>query len=345
MGGGIKSKICHNIFEEIVSLENLFAAWQEFKKGKSKKADIQKFELLLEDNIFSLWEELKAQTYRHSYYTSFYVNDSKRRHIHKAIVRDRLVHHAVFRALYPIFNQGFIFDSYSCRLNKGTHRAVKQLKNFLRKASKNNRQTAYILKCDISRFFDSVDHRVLLALIQKKITDERAFWLIREIVESFNQQTCVGIPLGNVTSQLFANIYLNELDQFLKHKLKAKHYLRYSDDFIIVHHGLKYLVSLVAKIKIFLSEKLYLCLHPKKVFIRKYFQGIDFLGYVVLPYHTVLRTKTKRRMLKKLQRKKREVDNGLIMPESFKQSLQSYLGMLKHCNGYKIQQRLLAEFS
>jgi len=275
-GGGIKGKICHNIFEKIVSLENLFAAWREFEKGKGKKADIQKFKLQLEDNIFSLREELKTQTYRHSHYTSFYINDPKRRHIHKATVRDRLVHHTVFKVLYPIFNQGFIFDSYSCRLNKGTHRAVKQLKNFLRKASKNNRQTAYVLKCDISRFFDSVSHHILLALIQKKIINERALWLTREIVESFNQQTCVGIPLGNVTSQLFANIYLNKLDQFIKHTVKAKHYLRYSDDFIIVHHDLEYLINLITKIGTFLSEKLCLRLHPKKVFIRKYSQGIDF---------------------------------------------------------------------
>ena len=132
---------------------------------------------------------------------------------------------------------------------------------------------------------------------------------------------CTGIPIGNLTSQLFANIYLNELDQFVKHKLKVKHYLRYTDDFMILHQNKNYLKELLPEIAEFLREKLKLNLHPNKVFIRKLSQGIDFLGYVVLPYHKILRTKTKKRIFKKVSDK----------------NLQSYLGVLKHCDGYKLR--------
>src|SRR3989344_2406155 len=149
--GGDKG-ISHSIFEEIISLENLFLAWKEFKKGKSKKKDIQEFEFNLEDNLFQLHQELKDKIYRHSPYTAFYITDPKLRHIHKACVRDRILHHAVFRILYPIFDRQFIFDSYSCRLGKGTHRAITRLKSFCQKLSQNNSRNIFALKCDIKKF-------------------------------------------------------------------------------------------------------------------------------------------------------------------------------------------------
>jgi RNA-directed DNA polymerase len=317
-------------------LENLFLAWKEFSKGKRKKKDVQEFEFDLEDNSFSLHEELKRKTYQHSNYTAFNVCDPKLRRIHKAIVRDRVLHHAIFRILYPIFDKGFIFDSYSCRTNKGTRKAVDRLETFLRKASKNNHKNIFALKCDIRKFFDSIDQEILLEIIKRKIFDRETIWLLEIIVKSFPK----GLPLGNVTSQIFANIYLNELDQFMKHDLRERYYLRYCDDFIILSENKNHLKNMIVIIDEFLQTKLRLSLHPNKIIIRKHRQGIDFLGYVVLPNHRVLRTKTKRRIIKKIRKKNMDLKCHSISEESFNQSLQSYLGVLRHCRGYKIKKEI-----
>ncbi|MCX6795928.1 MAG: reverse transcriptase/maturase family protein, partial [Candidatus Falkowbacteria bacterium] len=301
-----------HIFENIISLENLFIAWKEFKRGKTKKPDVQKFEMFLEDNLFSLHQELKQKTYKHSNYTSFYISDPKLRHIHKAQVRDRVVHHAVYRILYPLFDKSFIYDSYSCRDKKGTHKAVLRLEDFCRKASSNYTETCYCLKCDIKKFFDSIDHEILLHLIKNKVKDVKVIWSLEEIIKSFGKDAEKGLPLGNLTSQLFANIYLDELDKFIKHRLKARFYLRYTDDFIIVHQDENYLKNLITEISEFLKQDLKLTLHPEKILIRKLRQGIDFLGYVALPHYKVLRTKTKRRMFKKLKVKQAQFYSGEI---------------------------------
>lgn len=290
----------------------------------------------MEENLFQLHYELKNKTYQHSHYTAFNVCDPKLRRIHKACVRDRVLHHAIFRILYPIFDKTFIFDSYSCRNDKGTHRAVLRLEKFCLRLSHNNHRNIYALKCDIRKFFDSINQAILLKLIKKKIGDENAIWLIEKIIRSFGS----GLPLGNVTSQIFANIYLNELDQFVKHKLKIKYYLRYCDDFIILSEDSNYLCGLIDIIEEFLGHELKLTFHPNKIIIRKHRRGIDFLGYVVLPYHRVLRTKTKKRILKKIWIKHKMVREELISKESFNQSLQSYLGVLKHCDGHKIRKKL-----
>ncbi|HXK31860.1 MAG TPA: reverse transcriptase/maturase family protein [Candidatus Paceibacterota bacterium] len=315
-------------------------AWREFHRGKGKKTDVQQFEYNLEDNLFHLHQELKNKRHCHSHYTSFYIQDPKLRYIHKACVRDRVLHHAVFRILYPIFDPTFIFDSYSCRIKKGTHRAVGRLQKFARKVSKNNTKNCYILKCDIKKFFDSVDHDILINLIQKKIKDENTVWLIKNIIKSFSISTNKGLPLGNITSQIFANIYLNELDQFIKHKLKIKYYIRYCDDFVILSNSDEYLRKLIFTINDFLRERLKLSFHSDKISIRKYRQGVDFLGYVSFPYHRVLRTKTKRRMFRKIRQKIIELKLNKIPKESFNQSVQSYLGILKHCNSYKLKMKL-----
>lgn len=321
-------------------MENLFEAWREFKKGKSGRLDVQQFEFNLEDNLFELHQELKNKTYRHSYYTAFSIRDPKPRRIHKAVVRDRILHHVIFRVLYPIFDRGFIFDSYSCRIGKGTHRAVARLEKFCRRLSRNNHKIIFALKCDIRKFFDSVNHDILLNRIRRKIKDEKTLRLISDIIGSFKKTEGRGLPLGNVTSQLFANIYLNELDQFIKHRLKVKYYLRYCDDFIILDKDKNFLEELTCQINAFLSTKLKLSFHSDKIIVRKYHQGIDWLGYVVLPYYRVLRTKTKRRIFKKIKNRYDEWRKNLISGESFNQSRQSYFGVLKHCAGYKIKERI-----
>jgi len=285
---------------------------------------------------------LKAKTYKYSNYKSFYIQDPKLRRIHKASVKDRVLHHAVFRILYPIFDPTFISDSYSCRIKKGTHRAVNRLQKFARKVNKNNTGNCYILKCDVKKFFDSIDHGILISLIQNKIKDENLIWLIKEIIKSFSTSLNKGLPLGNITSQLFANICLNELDRFIKHKLKIKYYIRYCDDFVILSDNKKYLEELILKINNFLKEKLKLSLHSDKISIRKYHQGIDYLGYVSFPYYRILRTKTKRKMFRKIEERMKELKVNKISEESFNQTLQSYLGILKHCNSYKLKLKIIS---
>lgn len=311
-------------------MENLFLSWQEFRRGKRGKYDVQEFERKLEDNLFQLNQEFAGQTYRHGKYTPFTITDPKVRRIHKAGVRDRIVHHAVYRVLYPLFDPTFIFDSYSCRVGKGTHAAVNRLEVFVRKISRNYTRPCWALKCDIRRFFDSVDHDILYSLVEKKIADPSALQLTKEIIESFSstsgerERERVGIPLGNLTSQIFANIYLNDLDQFVKHRLGLKYYLRYCDDFVILDSDPERLKILIQPIGDFLAKDLKLSLHQDKIIIRKLRQGIDFLGYVVLPHYRVLRTRTKRRMLRRV--------NG--------NNVASYQGLLKHCNGYTLRKQL-----
>jgi len=326
LGGGISSHKFNNIngYDDLITLENLFLSWREFKKGKTKRKDVLEFEFNLEDNIFQLYQELKTKIYKHSSYSSFYVQDPKLRHIHKAEIRDRIVHHLISKYLNRIYDKIFIFDSYSCRINKGTHKAVNRLKQFSLKQSKNNKINFHCLKCDIKRFFDSVDHEILTKILKRKIKDRDILSLIKEIIGSFQVETGKGIPLGNLTSQYFANIYLDEFDRFVKHALKARYYLRYTDDFLILNGNKEYLENLIEPMQKFLKNRLNLSLHPDKIMIRKYNQGIDFLGYITLPHHRVLRAKTKQRMLKKVNQK----------------NIQSYLGTLKHCEGYKLEKKL-----
>ncbi len=285
-------------------------------------------------------QELKSGLWQHSHYTAFNVCDPKLRRIHKACIRDRVLYHAVFRVLYQVFDKGFIFDSYSCRLDKGTHKAVDRLERFCRQTSHNNSHNLFALKCDVRRFFDSVDQDILLKLINRKIQDQDALCLIGKIIKSFEKSPGKGLPLGNVTSQLFASVYLNEFDQFVKYHLRARYYSRYCDDFVLLGEDKKCLSDLIPSIIGFLEQKLKLSLHPDKIIVRKHRQGIDWLGYVVLPRYRVLRTKTKKRMLRKIKSKRENFDKGLIAEKSFYQSWQSYLGVLKHCRGYKIEQKI-----
>ncbi len=338
-----------DLFNQIISLENLFLAWDKFKKGKGNKLDVQEFEFNLEKNIFQLHKDLKNRCYIHSPYESFFIKDPKRRNIHKATVRDRVVHHAIFAIINPIFEPTFISNSFSCRVGKGNHKGVDALARMIRKASNNGFKNCFILKCDIKNFFGTIDHRILLDIVRKRIKDDDSMRLLEEIIESFSSQYSTlferkGLPIGNLTSQLFANIYLNKFDQFIKHKLRIKNYLRYTDDFVILSGDKIYLGKLISTISLFLSDNLALKLHPKKVTIRKFHQGIDFLGYILLPHYRLLRAKTRRRIFRKIGERIREYKNGTISEQSLVQSLQSYLGVLSHANTYELEQELRNQF-
>lgn len=335
-------KVYKNLYPKITSPENLFLAWDEFRRGKQAKLDVMKFEWQLEPNIFNLHHELATGTYSHGLYHAFYITDPKQRLIHKASVRDRILHHAIFKILNPVYEPTFIAHSFSCRVGKGTHCGVVSLAKMLQQVSRNHTQPCYALKCDVSRFFASVDQIKLLNLLSNKIDDGYTIKLLSEVIGSFStkRQAGKGLPIGNLTSQLFANVYLNEFDQFIKHHLKIKYYVRYTDDFVIVDSDIEYLKSLLPKIKKFLADSLSLELHPSKVTIRKYSSGIDFLGYIILPHHISLRTKTRRRLERKLSQRAAQYATGIISQESFNQTWQSYSGVLSHANSYKLSQKM-----
>jgi retron-type reverse transcriptase len=323
------SKQLIHIFEDIISVDNLLSAWQEFIVGKKSKPDVLDFAARLSDNIIELHHDLATKTYQHGDYYRFCVNDPKHREISKASVRDRLVHHAIYRQLYPAFDKVFLADSFSCRLGKGTHRALDRFSLFGRQVGKNNSRACWILKGDIRKFFASIDHDILLVILQSAIVDQNIVWLLRNIIESFYDKTTNnGLPLGNLTSQLFANVYLNEFDQFVKRQLKVKFYIRYADDFAIFSNDKNYLIDIVPLLADFLTQKLRLTLHPQKLFIKTLSAGVDFLGWTHFPTHRILRRTTKKRVFRKIS----------LNPS--KATVNSYLGLLKHGNGYKIKQKI-----
>ena len=317
-------------YDDIISVENLLAAWREFLSGKRKKDDVRDFQYRLSDNIYALHRELKDKTYTHGDYYAFNISDPKPRNIHKASVRDRLLHHALYRMLYPFFDRTFITDSYSCRVGKGTHKAMRTFRRYAFAASKNNTRTLWVLKCDIRKFFASIDHRILSELLRQRIPDQAIFWLLNEVIESFySTAPGKGLPLGNLTSQLLVNVYMNEFDQFVKHRLKATYYVRYADDFVIMSQNKEWLQDILSKIHSYLNGTLSLTLHPHKIQLRTFASGVDFLGWVHFPDHRVLRTSTKRRMLRNVRGK--EEDDAVV---------QSYLGMLSHGNAKKLGNRV-----
>ena len=281
------------------------------------------------DNIIELHSDLKNLSYEHGGYKAFKINDPKPRNIHKAGARDRLLHHAIYRILYPFFDRTFISDSFSCRNNKGTHKALNRFRAFAYKVSKNNTRTCWILKCDIRKFFENINHDILFGILKRYILDKNIIWLLEKVIRSFSSKSNTGLPLGNLTSQLLVNIYMNESDQFVKHKLRVKYYIRYADDFIILSNNKNWLETQIGLIKNFLFDKLKLEFHPDKIFIKTLASGVDFLGWVNFIDHRVLRTSTKRRMFRRLK----DSQN----PET----LNSYLGLIKHGNTLKLRKVIL----
>ncbi len=230
------------------------------------------------------------------------------------------------------FNNTFIADSFSCRLGKGTHKAVKRLNYFYGKVSKNNTKQVWVLKCDIRKFFDSINHEILLDILDLYIEDKEIIELLKKIISSFyKKEVGCGLPLGNLTSQLFVNIYMNVFDQFVKHKLKAKYYIRYSDDFIILSDNKKWLEDILIEINRFILERLKLSLHPNKVYIKTFSSGVDFLGWINFADFKVLRKSTKKRMFR-----------SLLEKDFKKESVQSYLGLLSHGNEYKTRNKIMS---
>mgnify|MGYP001993500904 CR=1 FL=1 len=326
----MKTIQCDTSYEYIISMDNLLCAWSEFLRGKRGRKDVQIFESRLMDNLFDLHHDLKNKTYQHAPYHAFNISDPKPRNIHKASVRDRVLHRVLYRVLYSFFDRTFIADSYSCRLGRGTHKALDRFREFGYRASHNHTRTVWVLKCDVRKFFASIDHKVLFKILARYISDSDILKLLNIIISSFDSGIPGrGLPLGNLTSQLLVNIYMNQLDQFVKHKLKATYYIRYADDFVVFSQDKMWLRRMLVRIENFLKDTLTLDLHPRKVSIETIASGVDFLGWVHFPAHRILRTITKRRMLK-----------GVIGCDELSPVVQSYRGLLQHGNSTKLSRKV-----
>lgn len=323
-GGG--RLVDHTVFERIIAHENIFAAWNEFLRGKRRRPDVQAFAYRAEDHLFELHEQLVRGIWRHGGYHAFTVCDPKPRQIHKASVTDRIVHHAVVRVLQPIFERSFIFDSWSCRKEKGVFHSVQRCISLLRAVSEYNRKPVWALHGDIRGYFASIDHDILLRLIARRISDHRALDLLRQIVSSYR----FGLPLGNLTSQLFANVYLNGFDHFVTERLGVQGYLRYSDDFLLIDESAKRLASSVAAIEQYLRARLRLALHPNKLTIRPFSHGIDWLGCMLFPDRVMLRATTRRRLLRRIRESCNGYLNGELSRGSFRSVFTSYTGLIRH---------------
>ena len=306
-------------------------AWFRFRRGKRKKSDVRLFELNLGDNLAKVYEQLETNMYLHGGYSMFNVSDPKPRIIHKANVADRVVHRLIYDTLYWYFHQRFIHDSYSCRRGKGPYKAIERFKKFAGQVSENYTRTAWVLKCDVRKFFASIDHARLKQILARNISDPNVLWLCGQIIDSFNSgMPGRGLPLGNLTSQLFGNVYMHELDMYVKQGLRVKNYIRYADDFVVISNSRDELEKLLPKVRNFLCGDLKLDLHKDKVFIQAYSSGVDFLGWVHFPKYRVLRTSTKCRLMR----------NSQWYP--LRETINSHRGLLSHGHTFKIRKKLFA---
>ena len=345
-----------NIFPLIYDFENLFNAYKKAIKCKRYRPDVMEYTDRLEENLIELQNELIWKTYSVGQYNIFYVYEPKKRMIMSLKFKDRVAQHAIYSILNPYFEKQFISDSYACRVGKGTHRAIKKLQSWLRKTDRKPKRF-YYLKLDISKYFYRVDHEILMEILQRKIADKDLLHVLSVIVNCEDTNFGlplgadvgnvaydellgeVGLPIGNLTSQMFANLYLNELDQHCKHNLRLHYYIRYMDDIIILHHDKKYLERVKQDIAGFLDVKLHLQLNSKTC-IRPTSMGIEFVGFRVWSTHIKLRKKTAKKMKKRLKYMFSAFHNGEIDRETLDHSIASYKGILQHFNSYGLRQSL-----
>ena len=325
-----------NLYEGVCSCENLAKAFNAARKGKRQKQYVIEFEENLEENLKQIHKELVTESWQPKPYKRFIAYDPKKRQIHAPVFRDRIVQHALMQVLEPIFDNLFIFDSYASRKGKGTHIAADRLTTFLRRYN----GEVFVFKSDVKKFFENINHDVLMALIRKKIADEKVIRLILKIIK--NDGIEKGLTLGNYTSQWFANIVLNELDYFVKHELKVKEYIRYMDDFAILAKSKEELHIIKHKIKAFLEEALKLELHKRKQWIFPASIGIDFLGYVIWQDHRRLRKRNIKRFINRLKIFENRED---IPEEHIKGSLMSWKGYSQHADTWELNHSLIKKHS
>ena len=332
----------NNSYPELCTYENLLLAFKKARKRKTTKPYVLEFEKDLKNNLSKLQTEFINETYKPHELKTFTIRDPKTRKISKSHFRDRIVHHAICNIIQMIFEKTFIYDSFANQKGKGTHKALERFDYFKRKVSKNNTKRCYVFKADVKKYFETVDQKVLITTISKKIKDEKLISLIRKVLENHkSKQFGKGMPLGNLTSQFFANVYLNELDYFVKHKLKIKYYLRYVDDFVILHNSKEVLSRYKVKINDFLKSQLKLELHPNKCKIKPLNCGVSLLGFRVFYYHKLLRKSNFRKFIKKFFILKEDCLEKIIDFEDVSKFLAGWFGYAMHANTYWLRRRIL----
>ena len=324
------------LWNEIVWYEQLHNAYLRARKGKRFRPEVLRYTDKLEENLIQIQNELIWKTYIPSPQREFYVFDPKKRLIKAPAFRDRVVHHALVKVIEPMFEKKFIYDSYACIKNKGTIGAVKKLQAFTRSTQRKYGRY-YVLKADISQYFYSIDITVLKRLIKRTVSDKSTLWLIDKILDN-NSEGTVGLPIGALTSQLFANIYLDKLDHFVKDELGVKNYLRYMDDFILIHPEKDYLKSALEKITNFLHDELKLTMNRKTQIFQDN-RGVDFCGYRIWPTHILPRKRNMRRAKKRFKRLRKQN----LMLKELKTYVMTFIAYTKHCNGYNSTRSILNE--
>ena len=368
------------ITHEYSLIEDIFQAYYDARKNKRNSNSALEFELEYEKNLVKLYREINDRSYKPKPYSAFIIEKPVKREVFASEFRDRVVHHLIFNYINPIFDPLFINDSYSCRINKGTSYGIKRADYFIKSCSENYKKDAYILKLDIEGYFMSIDKTILFEIIktqiisrQDKLTCELdlILFLLEKVIFCDPTKNCIiksgreawrglpkskslffsgknkGLPIGNLTSQLFANIYLNEIDQFIKRELKLKYYGRYVDDMIFVDSDKERLIWAIQKIKEYLAINLYLKLHPKKIYLQHTSKGVNFLGVFIKPYRILAGKRVKRNFYNNvynelfilsslnLQSSDSKYINELLI--KFKQLINSYLGILQQSDSYMLR--------
>jgi len=342
-----------------LTIEAVFDAYFDCRKAKRNSINQLRFEVDLEKNLVALYRQLRSGEYKIGRSVAFVVTYPKVREVWAADFRDRVVHHVIYNAIFYRYYRRFIRDNYACIPGRGTHDGLRRVSGFARSITRNWTRPAYFLKADVANFFNSMDRHILIALTERHVHEEWIRALIRQVVlhdprtnfamrsseSSFDlvprhksllhAATGKGLPIGNLTSQFFANLYLNDLDQYAKHVLKARYYGRYVDDMVLMHEDPEVLNGWYMQMDEFLQSKLALHLHPNKKHINLVDRGIDFTGFIIKPGRVYLRQTSLSKCQQKIrawERKGSPIDPETLMDMS--QSLNSYLGMLRQVSGY-----------
>ncbi len=340
-----------NLYPQIVDFENILLAAKQAQKGKRFRENVLAFNYNLEGELTKLQQELINKTYQPGTYRTFYIKEPKSRMISAAPYRDRVVHHALCNIIVPIIEPTFIGDSYANRVGFGTHRALHRFIQF-------TRCSRYVLQCDIQKYFPSIDHEILKNLLRQKIKCSDTLWLIDTIIDNSNEQLAAieyfesddlltplqrrrGLPIGNLTSQFFANVYLNNFDHFVKEQLKVRKYLRYVDDFALFSDDWGFLVEARLAIEEYL-DKLRLKIHPVKSQLFQTNHGANFVGFRILPDHIRVRTENLRRARRRLRKMQNDYIHGKISPEKVSQSIQSWFAHLEYGDTWQLRQQIFA---
>lgn len=336
-------KSYNNLWDEFVSFKNLYNAYKKARKSNPNKKYILQFSKNLEKELFSIQEHLLLEKYTFSPYKIFKIYEPKERIISAPIFKDVVVQHAIINVIESIFEKSFIYDSFACRKGKGTHKGLSRIKKVIQ--SKN--PPKYYLKQDVKKYFPSINKNILKKIISKRIKDKKLLKLIFKIIDSYSFSSLnenKGIPIGNLTSQLFANIYLNELDQYIKHKLKIKHYFRYVDDFLIFLNSKNLLKIYIKKINLFLNKKLDLSIPKNKRYINLIEKGVDFVGYKVFLNKIFIRKSNIKKFIKRTKIYLQLFKKNKISLLKITSLIHSFLAYVNFSNSYKISENIFFKY-